>query len=143
VSFLLDTNVLSELRKRERADRGVRAWFESVDEDELFLSVLTLGEVRQGIERKRRNDSAAARSLERWMASLLEGYGSRVLVIDHRVAEEWGRLNVPDPLPAVDGLIGATALVHDLTVVTRNARDFARTRARVLNPFERRARGAQ
>lgn len=138
MSFLLDTNVLSELRKRERADRGVRAWFELASNEELFLSVLVLGEIRQGIERKRRSDAAAAHSLERWLDSLIELYGERLLPIDHRVAGQWGRLNVPTPLPAIDGLIAATALVHDLTVVTRNARAFAGTGAKVLNPFDRR-----
>lgn len=140
MSFLLDTNVVSEIRRRERADPGVRTWFDQADEDALFLSVLVLGEVRQGAERKRHSDAAAARSLERWLESLVDVYGDRVLPIDQRVAERWGRLNASDPLPVVDGLIAATALVHDLTVVTRNERDFRRTGAKVMNPFARAAR---
>jgi predicted nucleic acid-binding protein len=132
--------VLSEWRKRGRADRGVRAWFELAREEELFVSVLLLGEIRQGIERRRRTDAAAARSLEQWLGALESRYEGRIVPIDARVAEQWGRLNDPDPLPVIDGLLAATALVHDLTVVTRNARDFVRTGARVVDPFERKGR---
>jgi toxin FitB len=129
--------VLSEVRKRERADPGVRDWFDQVAEDEIFLSVLVVGELRQGIERRRRRDPVAARQLERWLATLLEAYSDQILPVDQRVAELWGQINVPDPLPTVDGLLAATALAHDLTVVTRNDRDFARSGATVLNPFSR------
>ncbi len=115
----------------------MRDWFDQVAEDELFLSVLVVGELRQGIERRRRHDPVAARQLERWVTTLLEAYSDRILPVDQRVAELWGQINVPDPLPTVDGLLAATALAHNLTVVTRNARDFARSGATVLNPFSR------
>jgi predicted nucleic acid-binding protein len=137
VTFLLDTNVVSEVRKGARADRRVMGWLEGVDDDDLRLSVLVLGELRQGVERLRSRDLVSARHLDRWLHGLAERYAERILPIDEPVAQLWGRLNVPDPLPAVDGLLAATALVHDLTLVTRNTRDVARTGVRVLNPFER------
>jgi toxin FitB len=113
-------------------------WLEEVDDEDLHLSVLVLGELRQGIERLRGRDPAAAARLDRWFGRLSEGYAGRILPVDERVAQLWGRLNVPDPLPAVDGLLAATALVHELTLVTRNTRDVSRTGARVFNPFEHR-----
>jgi toxin FitB len=136
VSFLLDTNVLSELRKGKRADPSVAAWFAEVPGEDLFLSVLVAGELRQGIERLRRRDLDAADRLDRWVLALLEDYSDRILPLDLRTADLWGRLNVPDPLPAVDGLLAATALAHDLTLVTRNVRDVVRTGVRIINPFD-------
>ena len=135
MSFLVDTNVLSELRKGERADRGVRNWFEGAGEEDLFTSVLVLGEVRRGIEAVRRRDVPSALALEQWLLRLTQTFGDRVLSVDGAVADRWGVLNVPDPLPTVDGLLAATALVHDLTLVTRNVRDVARTGVRCLDPF--------
>jgi toxin FitB len=140
VSWLLDTNVLSELRKGTRADPGVRAWFEKADGTELFTSVLVLGEVRRGIEQVRRRDSRAALALEQWLLRLTETFGARVLPVDAAVADRWGALNVPDPVPTVDGLLAATALVHELTLVTRNLRDVERTGVRAVDPFQREAR---
>lgn len=134
MSWLLDTNIVSELRKGDRADRGLRAWFAEADDDQLFTSVLVLGEVRRGIESIRRRDEAAALALEQWLIRLATGFGERVLPIDARVADRWGALNVPDPIPTVDGLLAATALVHDLTLVTRKVRDVAGTGARTLDP---------
>jgi predicted nucleic acid-binding protein len=135
VSFLLDTNVVSELRKGERASTTVVQWFAGVADRELFLSVLVIGELRQGVERIRRRDINTAEHLDRWLRVLLDDHEGRILPVDGRVADLWGRLNVPDPVPAVDGLLAATAIVHDLTLVTRNARDVARTGARLLDPF--------
>jgi predicted nucleic acid-binding protein len=135
VSFLVDTNVVSELRKGRRTNAKVRSWFDAVDEDELYLSVLVIGELRQGIERLRRRDAPSAASLERWLVELVEGYAERVLTIDAAVADRWGHLNVPDPISAIDGLMAATALVHSLTLVTRNLRHVERTGVRHLDPF--------
>ena len=101
----------------------------------LLDSVLTVGEIRCGVERIRRRDRRAAAALERWLRRLVEEHGDRILPIDRTVAEEWGRLNVPDPIPVVEGLLAATAKVHGLTLATRNVKDVDRTGARLLNPF--------
>jgi predicted nucleic acid-binding protein len=134
VSYLLDTNVLSELRKPQ-GNPNVRAWFEGVYSDALFLSVLVLGEIRQGVERLRRRDEAQAAVFEHWLNGLGRHYGERILPIDAAVAERWGRLNASDPLPVIDGLLAATAAVHSLTLVTRNTRDVQRSGVPLLNPF--------
>ncbi len=133
---LIDTNVLAELRKGTRANARVQAWFEALDADDIALSVVTIGEIRRGVENIRRRDVPTARALDRWLRSLLRDHAHRILDIDQRVAEEWGRLNVPDPLPVVDGLLAATARVHDLTLATRNVKDVVRTGIDVVNPFE-------
>lgn len=132
--WLLDTNIVSELRKGDRANVGVRDWFADVDDADVYTSVLVLGEIRRGIESIRRRDAPAALALEQWLIRVATGFGDRVLPIDARVADRWGTLNVPDPIPTVDGLLAATALVHDLTLVTRNVRDVAGTGARTLDP---------
>jgi len=134
VSFLLDTNVVSEIRKN-RPDPGVAAWFASVSADQLFLSVLVVGEIRQGIERLARQNQAQAGIFEQWLSQLVDTYGDRIVPITVRVAEVWGRLSVPNPVPVVDGLMAATALVHDWTLVTRNVGDVASTGVRFLDPF--------
>jgi len=134
VSWLVDTNVLSELRKGDRAHAGIRAWFAGAREAELFTSVLVLGEIRRGIESIRRRDAPSALALEQWLARLASDFADRVLPVDARVADRWGGLNVPDPIPTVDGLLAATALVHDLVLVTRNVRDVERTGVRLLDP---------
>ena len=134
MSWLVDTNVLSELRKGDRANAGIRAWFADAREDELFTSVLVLGEIRRGIESIRRRDLPSAIALEQWLTRLATDFADRVLSVDARVADRWGSLNVPDPIPTVDGLLAATALVHDLVLVTRNLRDVERTGARLCDP---------
>ncbi|GAB5558357.1 MAG: type II toxin-antitoxin system VapC family toxin [Synoicihabitans sp.] len=135
MAYLLDTCVLSELR-RQKANVGVRKWMEGIPDDEIFVSVLTVGEIRRGIELHRRRDARAATHLQRWLDGLLTHYADRLLPIDQTVADRWGRLSLTQPLPVSDGLIAATALVHDLTVVTRNVGDFERSGAGLLNPFE-------
>lgn len=134
MSFLLDTNVVSEVRKKT-PDPAVSAWFASVPADELFLSVLVVGEIRQGIERLARRDPAQAEIFEQWLSRLVDAYGDRIVPITARVAEAWGRLNVPDPVPVVDGLMAATALVHGWILVTHNVGDVASTGVRLLDPF--------
>ena len=135
MTFLLDTNILAELRKGSRADAGVRRWFDALEAEAIYISVVTIGEIRRGIESVRRRDPAAARSLERWLRDLLADHGDRILAVDLEIAEAWGRLNVPDPLPAVDGLLAATAKVHGLALATRNVKDVERTGLEVVNPF--------
>ncbi len=137
MSYLVDTNVLSELRKGRRAHPGVIGWFATVSDDEIYLSVLTVGEIRKGVENIRRRDRPAARRLDSWLRRVVTAHEERILPIDRDVAEEWGRLNVPDPLPVVDGLIVATARVYGLTLATRNVKDVARTGVACVNPFEK------
>jgi toxin FitB len=134
VSFLLDTNVVSEIRKKA-PDTGLSTWFASVPADKLFLSVLVVGEIRQGIERLARRDPVQAEAFERWLSQLVDSYGDRLVPITVRIAERWGRLNVPDPVPAIDGLMAATALDHDWTLVTRDVADVRPTGVRLLDPF--------
>lgn len=136
MSYLLDRNIVSELRKRERADAGVRQWFAGVDDSELFLSVLTVGELRRGIESIHRRDRTRALVLNRWFHALVTQYEARILLVDQKVAEEWGRMNALATLPAIDSLLAATAHVHGLTFVTRNTKDVARTGVPCLNPFQ-------
>jgi toxin FitB len=142
VSFLLGTNVVSEIRK-QATDAGVARWFASVPADRLFLSVLVVGEIRQGIDRLARRDPAQAEIFEGWLSQLVAGYGDRLIPITERIAQAWGRINVPDPLPVVDGLMAATALIHDWTLVTRNVNDVKSTGVRVLNPFSGRSEAGQ
>ena len=132
--MLLDTNVVSEIRKKI-PDPGVAAWFASVPADQLFLSVLVVSEIRQGIERLARRDPAQAEIFEQWLSRLVLVYQDRIVPITADIAEAWGRLNVPDPVPVVDGLMAATALVHAWTLVTRNVGDVASTGVRLLDPF--------
>lgn len=135
MGFLIDTNVLSEVQKGDRADPGVRDWYAKARVEDLYLSVLVLGEVRQGIERLRRRDPVQAERLEQRLALIRARLAERVLPITVAVAERWGRNNVPDALPVIDGLLAATALEHGLTLVTRNVRDVERSGALLLNPF--------
>jgi predicted nucleic acid-binding protein len=135
VSFLIDTNVISELRKGRRASPKVREWVESVDDGALFISVLVLGEIRQGIERLRGREPKSATNLERWLDQLHDAYEDRILAVDAVVADVWGRMNVPGPVSAVDGLMAATAVVHRLTLVTRNIRDVRATGVTCVDPF--------
>ena len=134
MAYLVDTCVLSELRK-SRPSPAVEAWMDGVEPDELFVSVLTLGEIRRGIELRRGKDQAAGRSLERWLNGLESHYADRILPVSAAIADRWGRLSPKQPLPVTDGLIAATALEHNLTVVTRNTADFERSGANVLDPF--------
>ncbi|EWM16357.1 type II toxin-antitoxin system VapC family toxin [Kutzneria sp. 744] len=134
MSHLLDTNVLSELRKKQ-PDPGVLDWFATVRASELFVSVLVIGEIRQGVDRLARKDPAQADVFDQWLGQLTAAYEDRIVPITTEIAEEWGRLNVPNRLPVVDGLLAATALVRDWTLVTRNTADVEPTGVRLLNPF--------
>jgi predicted nucleic acid-binding protein len=135
MTYLLDTNVISELRKRN-PDPHVLAWYATVTSAEIFVSALTIGEIRLGIERLRGKDGAQADVLEQWLRGLQASYGDRIINVDAAVAEAWGRLNVPDPLPVIDGLLAASARVRGWTLVTRNTGDLARSGVALLNPFD-------
>jgi len=137
--YLVDTDVISESRKGPRANAGVRAFFRRASQEALplYVSAVTVGELRRGIEKLRhRGDDDQAAALERWLARITEGFGEAILAFDADMAQVWGRLRVPHPENPLDQQIAATALVCDLTVVTRNTAHFAPTGARVLNPFE-------
>lgn len=142
MSLLLDTNVVSEVRKKERCDSAVARWWATVEEDEIYLSALVLGEIRRGIEQVRPRDPAQAEALERWLDALAERFRERILPVDQPVAEEWGRMNARRTLPSVDGLLAATAKVYDLTLVTRDIGDLAGCGARLLDPFDPKPAGS-
>jgi predicted nucleic acid-binding protein len=136
--YLVDTNVISELR-RPSPHRSVAAWLASTDDALLYVSVLTLGEIRQGIDTS--PDAAKRAALELWLVDLLEQYADRVLPIDLAVAERWGRIGAAAraarrSLPVIDALLAATAMHHALTVVTRNVAHIAPTGAAVLDPWQ-------
>lgn len=136
--YLIDTNVISEARKGRSANAGVRAFFRHClrDGSRLWLSVVTIGELRRGVDLIRhRGDSAQADRLEAWLGVLVEEYRDSILPFDLDAAQIWGRLRVPHPEHSLDKQIAATALLHDLAVVTRNVDDFAGTGVRLLNPF--------
>ncbi|MFZ2238627.1 MAG: type II toxin-antitoxin system VapC family toxin [Gordonia amarae] len=139
MSYLLDTNVVSELRKSERrADRAVRAWAAGRAPSELHLSAVTILEIELGIARLSRRDAAAGERLQAWLeGNVLKAFSGRILSVDVSVARRAARLHVPDPRPERDVLIAATALVHGLTVVTRNIADFEPTGVSVVDPWVR------
>ncbi|MEX2044951.1 MAG: type II toxin-antitoxin system VapC family toxin [Opitutus sp.] len=141
MGFLVDTNVLSELRKRQRCDPHVAEWLAGVAPDELFVSVLSIGEIRRGIELLRQRDPASARALDKWLAGLEAHYSDRILPISPAITDRWGRLSPEQPLPVIDGLLAATGIEHKLTVVTRNTDDFLRSGVNTLNPFLPRSPG--
>jgi predicted nucleic acid-binding protein len=136
LKYLLDTNVLSEVRKGNRAHPAVRKWWSDTNAKDVYLSVMVLGEIRQGIERLKNKDLEKAREIERWLQSISKTMGTRLLGINYRVADVWGRMGAERTLPLVDSLLAATAVAHDLTLVTRNTKDVIDTGARNLNPFE-------
>ncbi|WP_245539218.1 type II toxin-antitoxin system VapC family toxin [Thiolinea disciformis] len=136
--YLIDTNVISEIRKGERANVGVQAFFRvlGVTNESVYLSVITIGELRRGIERIRhRNDLIQAEQLEQWFQTIVQNYQDHILAIDADATQIWGKLQVPNPEHELDKLIAATALIYDLTLVTRNVADFQHTGVKLLNPF--------
>ncbi|MFM9842751.1 MAG: type II toxin-antitoxin system VapC family toxin [Dongiaceae bacterium] len=135
MSYLLDTNVISETRRRN-CDARVKRWIESVGELDLNLSVVVIGELRQGIERLRRRDAHQATLLDFWLSKLKEDFSGRVFRVSLEIAEEWGRLDVPDPLPPMDGLLIATAKVHGLMLVSRDVKGAQRAGVQVINPWQ-------
>ena len=134
MKYLLDTNVVSELR-RKTPEPKVQAWVRRADPVTLHISVLTLGEIAKGVEILARRDAAAANALRRWLDGLREHYADRLVAVDAAIAEEWGRLSATRPLPVVDALLAATARVRGMTLVTRNARDVKGTGAAVVDPW--------
>lgn len=135
MKFLLDTNVIYEIRKRDKAHPNVVRWVARTPAEKIGTSVLVLAEIRRGIELKRRRDPEQAKSLDRWFSQMRTRLADHVLPIDESVAEAWALLRIPDPLPVIDGLLAATAKVHGLTFVTRNVSDIAGAGVSRLDPF--------
>ncbi len=134
--YLVDTNVISEARKGNKANPGVQQFFQTSEAEDLYLSALTLGEIRRGLENIRhRGDLRQARELEKWLDLVVMDYNDRILSFDEACAQVWGRLMSPHHEHPIDKQIAAIALIHDLTVVTRNVNDFRGTGTRISNPF--------
>jgi predicted nucleic acid-binding protein len=136
VTYLIDTNVISELRKGGRCDPNVAAWYAPLGDGDLYLSVLTLGEIRKGIDRAQPRDPARARALEKWLGDIATAFADRVLAVNRDVADIWGQMSAQRTIPVIDGLLAATAKVHSLTLATRNVDDVSGLGAKLLNPFE-------
>lgn len=136
MNILVDTNVISELRRGRNADSRVLRWFGAIAPENVFTSVIVLGELRRGIELLARRDRRQADTLAQWYDIIRERLADRVLVVDEPVMTVWARISTPDILTAYDGLIAATALRHGLTVATRNLRDYRRSGVQVVNPWE-------
>jgi predicted nucleic acid-binding protein len=136
--YLVDTDVISEARKGDKGNPGVRQFFRDAERDSipLYLSVITIGELRQGVENVRhRGDEPQARLLELWLNRITATFEDAILAVDREIAEIWGRLRVPNPENPLDKQIAATAIINDLTVVTRNTAHYVSTGAKVFNPF--------
>jgi len=133
--YLLDTSLISETRKL-RADPGVMAFLSAADSAGLFLSVLTLGELRKGVETKRQSDSVAATGLGAWVDDIETTFADRVLPVDEAAARLWGELSARRSLPVIDTLIAATAITRGLTLATRNTRDFTATGVMLVDPWQ-------
>ena len=133
--YLLDSNVISEVRKGDRCDPQVAVWYGGVSLNNLYISALVVGEVRKGIEQLRTRDPRQSEALERWLADVLQNFGDRILPVDARIAEVWGRMSADRPRPVVDTLLAATAEAHGFTLVTRNTADVEGLNVPTLDPF--------
>ena len=140
MKVLVDTNVLSELKRGRNAAPHVVAWFTQIPGDQVFTSVVVLGEIRRGIELMARRDKVQAAAFERWYTAIRGRFEDRVFVVDERVMTIWSHISVPDMLPAYDGLIAATALARDMIVATRNTRDYRRVGVDVIDPWSKPSR---
>ena len=135
MSFVLDTNVVSELKRGTRADPNVVAWRARYAQEDLFLSVITTGEIRKGIEESHRKDVGKAANFEHWLGFLEEEFENRILSVTPDISDLWGRLVARSNISPLDGIIAATAAHFGYTVATRNERDFQKTGVDFINPF--------
>ena len=136
MTLLINTSIISQVRKGDRSDPAVAAWWSSVAEDDLWFSPLVLGEIRTGVELARRRDPRKAEALEAWLIDVMSGFADRILPVNMAVAEHRGRMNAIRPVPVIDALLAETAKVNGLTLVTRNVADVSGLDVDVLNPFE-------
>jgi toxin FitB len=136
VNYLLDTNIISEVGKRDRCNPNVARWYASIDDSEIYLSALVLGEIRKGVETARPRNPLKATMLERWLTDVIQAFEGRIFAVDSAVADEWGRMSALRTAPVIDGLLAATARVHSLTLATRNTKDVAGLGCRTLDPFQ-------
>jgi toxin FitB len=134
--YLIDTNVISELRKQKNANLGVKSFFMELSSNKIYLSCITIGEIRRGIDlMTHRGDILQAEALENWLSELLQEYKNRIVIFEQEAAQLWGKLRAPRHENAIDKQIAAIALIHDLTLVTRNTADFLNTGVKLINPF--------
>lgn len=136
LQYLLDTNILSETRKKQ-ADERVTSFLSAAEPSMLYISVLTLGELRKGVALKKRSDKDAAKKIGAWVDGLEFSFGDRILGIDAATASLWGELSAQRPRPVIDTLLAATAVVHKLTFVTRNIADVQDIDLKLLNPWKK------
>jgi toxin FitB len=136
VKYLIDTNIISEVRKGKRCDANVARWYEKIEDASLYLSVLVIGEIRKGIEKIRFKDAVQANAIENWLVAVDKAFGERILPVDRAIANEWGLLNASRPLPVIDGLLAATAKIHRMTLVTRNTAVIGDLGVHIFDPFE-------
>jgi predicted nucleic acid-binding protein len=136
LSYLLDTNVISEIQKGSNCHEAVREWWSAIDISEVYLSVLVPGEIQRGIEKLLSKDSSRARRCESWLNAIIQGFEGRILSFDLETARVWGTMTSKRTLPLVDGLLAATAVAHNLTLVTRNTKGIQGIGVNYLNPFD-------
>jgi toxin FitB len=137
--YLVDTNVLSEMRRLRHREEDIRAFFHRAgfDKDDIHVSVVTVAELRQGVHHLRhKGDPSQAEIIGAWVEEVMQDFADKILIVDKEIAELWARLRVPQREPTLDKLIAATALVHGMTVMTRNIKDFKPTGVKMLNPFD-------
>jgi hypothetical protein len=136
MNVLVDTNVISELKRGPKASPRVAKWFMALSPENVFTSVIVLGEIRRGIELIARRDKPQGEALEQWYALVRQRLGERVLPVDEPIMAIWAQLSVPNMLPAYDGLIAATAIAHGLAIATRNTQDYRGTGVQIIDPWQ-------
>ena len=135
MSFLIDANIISEVRKGKHCNPALLDWWTDVEDDELWISVLVLGEMRIGVEMARSKDPMKSEALDAWHKKVLDNFADRILPVDLAVVEEWWRICAIRTVPTVDALLAATARSKHMTIETRNVKDFAGLNVQILNPF--------